>query len=161
MSEKEQADTLVAKDFVYCGVRMSNKDLWIVIIQLNPDGTLGKEAAYDYKKSRDRTIGGIYRGASFSENQCRGLDNVSFVDSYKDTNAVIGWKALNDQAKSHDRINKLEKDAKKTNEIDEILLPLRKLFHSYRKRNDYAGMDALEAAFIRSLRTPIRQAEEK
>lgn len=159
MSDIDQAEAFVAKDFVYCGVRMFKKELGVVIVALNPDGTLGKESAYDYKKSRERTIGGIYRGALFSETQCQGIDTVKYVESYKDSEAVIGWQARNDQAKSQERINKLEKDAKKTNEIDTMMLPLRKYFNNYRKRNDYAGMDALEAAVIRSLRTPIRQSE--
>lgn len=157
MPSKEEQ--FLDRDFVYCGVVISDKKMSVSIAVIREDGQLESEAFYPYKKNRERTIGGIYRGAAFSETKVRGLDNVAFVGTHSDKEAVIKWRARNDAAKTKERSLKLEKDAKKMNELDEQLKPIRKLYSTYRKQNDYAGLEALEAAVLRSLRTPIRQIE--
>lgn len=46
----------------------------------------------------------------------------------------------------------MEADAKRSHEIEALLLPLRKLYASYSQRHDYGGKEALEAADFRALR---------
>lgn len=159
MTNTTPSEDFIELDFVYCGLIFSNNEFSVIVAPINPNGSLQKECFYKYKKGRDRTIGGIYRGAAFSEKSCRNIDSVTYVDTYKDAEAIIRWKARNDQAKTQERTYKLEKDAKKTNEMDAMLMTARKLYSNYRKRNDFAGMEAIEAAVLRSLRTPIRQSE--
>lgn len=148
-------------NFIYTGVVYTSHGLGIEVIPINQDGGLGDAGCYSHKKSREYAIGGIYSGATFSGTSARGLDSASYQSMYGDKDAIIGWKARNDLAKSKERTAKLEKDSKKINEIDNELLHLRKLYATYRKRNDRAGMDALESAVISSLRTPLRQSELK
>ncbi len=159
MTSATLSEDFIELDFVYCGLIFRDKEFSVIVAPINPDGTLLKECCYQYKKGRDRTIGGIYRGATFSEKSCRNIDSVSFVSTFKDTESIIQWKARSDLAKTHERTYKLEKDAKKSNEMDVMLMTARKIYSNYRKRNDFAGMEAIEAAVLRSLRTPIRQSE--
>jgi hypothetical protein len=159
MSTDTQAPEFKALDYVYCGLVFRNKEFYVAVTPINEDGTLQKEGLYLHKKGGEKVIGGIYRGALFSEKSSSNLDAASFVEKYHDTESIIQWKARNDQAKTQDRILKLEKDAEKGNEMDAMLITVRKLYSNYRKRNDFAGMEAIEAAMLRSLRTPIRQSE--
>lgn len=156
MSTDEQ---FTAQDYVYCGLVFFDNSLSIVICQINEQGELERESYYDYKKSRDKVIGGIYRGASFSDTSARGIDKATYQGYYSNKEKIISWKARNDQARAKERTAKLEKDAKRINEIDTIMLSLRKIYAGYRKKNDYAGMEALQNAVLRSLHTPIRQSE--
>lgn len=153
------AEQFIPCDFVYCGVVLSGKEMSVCIASIQDNGELGSQSFFPHKKSRELSIGGIYRGASFSETKVSGLDAVHYVSRHSNEDDIIKWRARNDAAKTKDRSLKLEKDAKKINEIDEQLKSLRKLYSTYRKRNDHAGLEALEAAVLRSLRTPIRQAE--
>lgn len=152
-------EEFLARDYVYCGVVFFDNSLSVVICQINENGELAPANYYDYKKSRDKVISGIYRGASFSDTSARGIDNAIYQGYYSDNEKIISWKARNDQARTKERTAKLEKDAKRINEIDNILLPLRKIYAGYRKKNDYAGIKALQNAVLRSLQTPIRQSE--
>ncbi len=54
---------------------------------------------------------------------------------------------------------KLELDAKKVNELEALLLPLRKQYAVYSRQYDYAGQEALEQAVLRALRSPPRKVE--
>lgn len=146
-------------DFVYCGLVYSENKMSISLAVIQENGQLKSEAFYPHKKNRERHIGGIYSGASFSENKVMGLDGVNYKGNYFDTESIIKWRARNDAAKTKERSLKLEKDAKKMNELVELLKPIRKLYSNYRKQNDNAGLEALEAAVLRALRTPLRQLE--
>lgn len=162
MEENKPLDTedFRSKDFVYCGFRYSSKKLWIAIRELNDDLSLGSEAIFEYKKNRDRIVGGIYRGASFSQEKIRGLDGqLEFIKRWHIQGDLIQWHAAHDRAASLNRSAKLEKDADKVREIEKVMKPLRVLFDNCRKRNDFAGMDALQEATVRALRTPLRKSE--
>lgn len=165
MSAKKQMpgeEEFEARDFVYCGLRYqsSNKALMVAIRKIMDDGALGVEMIYQYKRNRDRSIGGVYRGASFSPSHIRGLDaNLVFVKRWDDQADRIRWQAEHDDAEKMHRMTKLEKEAGKIRDIEDIMKPLRAIYQGYRKRNDFAGMDALDAAVQRALRTPLRSTE--
>ncbi|HBN9861143.1 TPA: hypothetical protein L3932_006663 [Pseudomonas aeruginosa] len=67
---------------------------------------------------------------------------------------VVAWirSSRDEAAEAEQRTDKLEADAKRFHEIEELLLPLRKLYASYSQRHDYGGKEALEAAVLRALR---------
>lgn len=164
MSEEQKPgdEDFQACDFVYCGLRYqkSNKALMVAIRKIMDDGLLGVEMIYQYKRNRDRSIGGVYRGASFSTSHVRGLDaSLSFVKRWDDQADRIRWQAEHDEAEKLQRLAKLEKEAGKIRDIEDIMKPLRAIYQGYRKRNDFAGMDSLDAAVQRALRTPLRVTE--
>jgi len=160
--KNSQVEEFKSKDLVYCGLRYSTKTkkLFVAIREIKDDQSLSEESLFDYKKNRDRAIGGIYRGAVFTSTKIRGLDaNLQYIGRWHSQAEIIRWQADNDQAEVMHRSSKLEKDENKIREIERVMKPLRVLFDNYRKRNDFAGMDALEAAAIRALKTPIRKSE--
>ncbi|AXZ75752.1 hypothetical protein D3W53_24690 (plasmid) [Escherichia coli] len=55
----------------------------------------------------------------------------------------------------------VQADDRKRNELEELMLPIRKQYGALTKRRDRAGAAALEEAVLRALRAPIRKAEEK
>ncbi|MDW2095444.1 hypothetical protein R7097_28330, partial [Vibrio sp. 1866] len=73
----------------------------------------------------------------------------------------IEWQAKSEQAEALARSEKLEADDRKRNELEELMLPIRKQYGALTKRRDRAGAAALEEAVLRALRAPIRKAEEK
>ncbi|EPH9902636.1 TPA: hypothetical protein SL602_005399 [Pseudomonas aeruginosa] len=146
------AEEFIAQDFVYAGRRLlkSGKmggEVFVVI-----GGALGERMLFDYRTLKGKVVGGIYRGASFSADQVRDLSKASYQGQWADDLARMDWRVRDEAAESEQRTDKLEADAKRTHEIEELLLPLRKLYASYSQRNDYGGKEALEAAVLRALR---------
>jgi len=111
------------------------------------------------KSLKGNVIGGVYRGAEFTDSQARGLGAVTFVERWKDQLACIDWRARDEAFEADHRRVKLEADAKKVNEVEAMLLPLRKLYASYSRKYDNAGKEALEQAVLRALRSPPRKCE--
>ncbi|HIH5043307.1 TPA: hypothetical protein ACYSE6_006604 [Pseudomonas aeruginosa] len=152
MSNEEQKDATPA-DYVYTGRRVTTKGKVCAAIQIvGADGQLGEVDLYDLAVAKGKTIGGIYRGASFYQGGSNGLKAASWASAWQDPTARADWLARDEAAGVHLRMAKLEADSKKAHEIDELLLPLRKLYARYAQTRDYAGQEALEAAVMRSLR---------
>lgn len=151
----------VAMDWVYIGKRANAKETWAGIRVIEADGTLGKEMFFKYSKKMDRIVGGVYTGTFFKDGTARGLENANWKKQWDNREDRILWQAENDKADSELRLLKLEKDAGRISDIEQIMLPLRKQFESYRSRHDYAGMEALEKAVLRSLRSAPRVIEKE
>lgn len=152
MDAAKESD-LVPQDFVFTGkVRVAGGGLGIKILLINADGTLGPDRVFKHSRKMDKTIGGVYTGASFNESSALGLDNVRYKNQWDDKDAITDWRIKSEHVERIIRVKKLEGDAKRINEIDDVMAPLRKTFDNYRRIGDYAGMDALEAAVLRSLR---------
>ena len=146
------SDNYIACDFVYCGCRtLSNGELVIEIRKI-VDGQLAEPNLFTFHRKRDRIIGGIYQGATFSETSSKGIDSVVFVSKWESSEYLILWEALDKQAKADDRAKKLEKNEKKMKQTDTIMLPLRVQYENCRKRHDFAGMEAISKAVLISLR---------
>ncbi len=149
----------VARDYVYAGRRKTASGKSVGVIRQVVDGVLAADRLYEAKVLKGKVIGGLYRGASFHDGGSDKLKEASYVGYWKNAEDIIQWKALDDAFESEERQAKLESDAKKINEIEEIMLPLRKLYAGYNKRYDHAGKEALEKAVLRALRSAPRKAE--
>lgn len=148
-------------DFVYAGRRALKGGKPGVEIYRIVEGRLSDSFVFESKslKGKSKVIGGIYRGAQFTDDQARGLRVVTYVDRWSDPGACIDWRARDEAFEAQQRLSKLESDAKKVNELEALLLPLRKQYAVYSRQYDHAGKEALEQALLRALRSPPRQIE--
>lgn len=159
-SAPQRVDALEPMDFVYCGLRLLvGEKLGVAICPIR-EGKLQQPWFLQQKSKVRWSIGGIYTGASFNESTVRGHSQARFVRRWDVTTDLIDWQARHDLAESTVRSKKLEADARRTNEIEVVLLPLRQQYETYRHQRDHAGMEALAAAVLRALRTAPR-VEEK
>lgn len=152
----------IKKDFVYIGhAILSDGKLGISLRPVGEDGKLEEVMSFEPKNGRRNptVIGGIYRGASFSPERIHGLGDVTFTgDRWQDKEQRVLWQAASDDAEEKIRARRLEKE--QGNEIEELLLPLRKQYASAVKRFDYTTRETLERAVLRALKTLPRKDEE-
>jgi hypothetical protein len=146
-------------DFIYAGRRALKGDKPGAEIFRIIDGRLADSFVFASKNLKGNVIGGVYRGAEFTDSQARGLGSATFVERWKDQLACIDWRARDEAFEADQRRIKLQADAKKVNEVEAMLLPLRKLYASYSRQYDHAGKEALEQAVLRALRSPPRKSE--
>ena len=146
-------------DFVYAGRRALKGDKPGVEIYRIVDGRLAYSFVFEAKSLKGKVIGGVYRGALFTDTKARGFGSVQFVDRWNDKGACIDWRARDEAFEAQQRLAKLESDAKKMNELEALLLPLRKQYAVYSRQYDNAGKEALEQAVLRALRSPPRKVE--
>lgn len=150
-------ENFVAKDFVYGGLRVSNKERFVAIIQIKEDGTIStNEQLYPYKRNRDRVVGGVYRGATFSDSKVRGLDDVSFVSVWKNGEDKMRLEALDYEANHIYKRLSLEKNADKMTEIEKIMLPIRQQYTAMIKRGDFHGASAFKFAVTEAITKPVK-----
>ena len=154
----DAANNLVPRDFVFAGKVAIVGGIGVKIILLNDDGTLGDERVFKHSRKLERTIGGVYTGAKFNNDQAQGLDRAAYKHQWKDREAIQDWRIKSEHIDRLNRVKKLEGDAKRINEIDDVMAPLRKTYENYRRIGDFAGMDALESAVLRSLRKRTRDS---
>lgn len=154
-------DGFVAKDYAFAGKTVDTKNkVFILIYPINEDGTLGERMAFEYKKKRDKMCGGVYTGASFNESgTIRGLDESRFKKQWHNQADRIKWQTSNDECEVDLRAARMEKETGRISEIEQLLTPLRKQYESYRFRHDFAGMEAMERAVLRALRSAPRVIE--
>lgn len=80
-------------EFVFCGFRKGDAGLFISVATLR-DGVLGREMYFSKGKSKRRwVVGGIYSGASFSDNGAKGLDDAHYVKAWEVQGDKIEWQA--------------------------------------------------------------------
>ncbi|MBM3105576.1 hypothetical protein IIE18_10535 [Pseudomonas sp. V1] len=151
----------VERDFVYLGRRQGqDKKVYGFLAQIS-DGALGKSAGYELKAMNRFVIGGVYRGASFSESSVFNLNAAQLVNTWADTAEVIDWQAKDTAVDSDLRYQKLVGETKRRNQrqLEATLLPLRRVYASHHRRRDVASMEALERALLAALRSPLRPEE--
>jgi len=128
MTTQAEVPEFLPFDFVYPGRRLLKGDKSGAEIFRIIDGRLADSYVFASKSLKGNVIGGVYRGAQFSDSQARGLGVVTFVERWNDQLACIDWRARDEAFEADQRRIKLESDAKKVNEIEAMLLPLRKLY---------------------------------
>lgn len=159
MSATEQDPDFQPFDFVYAGRRAMVGNKAGGMIHRVVEGRLAEGELFDAKTFKSMAIGGVYRGAVFAESRARGLAGARFVERWKDSARCIDWRARDEAYEADKRHDKLQADARKINEIEAMLLPLRKLYATYRQKYDHAGQEALEQAVLRALRANPRKSE--
>jgi hypothetical protein len=157
----QEQKEFVERDFVYIGKSIADDGkVYCGNAIVNEDCTLEKTKWYGYKKKMDRIVGGVYRGASFSENTAKGLEQAIWRTRWHDQGDVIKWQADDEKVEVEIRSKKMEKDEGRISELEKILLPLRTQYESYRSRHDCAGMEALEKSMLRALKSAPRVIEK-
>lgn len=159
MEQKVEAEARPL-DFVYVGRRLNGGQAVAAIRCILASGKLADdEAYYQLKAFKGYVLGGVYSGAAFAGSQVRGLNLAKYVSRWPGMAEQVDWRARDEQVEEQLRTDKLLKDAKKVHEVEAIMLPLRKLYESYRHRRDSAGCEALEQAVLRALRVAPRASE--
>lgn len=159
MTTQTETSDFLPFDFVYAGRRPLKGDKPGSEIFRIIDGRLAESYVFQAKSLKGNVIGGVYRGAMFSKDQAQGLGTAAFVERWSDQGACIEWRARDEAFEANQRLIKLEADAKKVNDIEVMMLPLRKLYASYSRQYDHAGKEALEQAVLRALRSLPRKSE--
>lgn len=126
-----KAEEFIAQDFVYAGRRLLKSGKMGGEVFVVAGSALGERMLFDYRTLKGKAVGGIYRGASFSADQVRDLSKASYQGQWADDLARVDWRVRDEAAEAEQRTDKLEADAKRVHEIEELLLPLRKLYASY------------------------------
>lgn len=159
MNELEE---FVAKRFVHAGSRWAyeKKKMWVAIAPLNDDGTLGELRYFDWSRKRDRVVGGVYTGTTFSAGSVKGLNTARFDGKYHDRAQILEWDVKHHDATKQSASVKLEKDMGKTSELEDLLLPLRRQYEAARNRYDHGKTAAIEAAVLAALRAKVRPEEK-
>jgi hypothetical protein len=153
----------VARDYVFIGKHWQTQTskMMVLIRLINEDGTLNpRESMYAYSKKMDKTIGGIYRGALFTDKQSRGMDGAKYTGRWSNTEDIALWESQAEDAETAQANVRLEKDDARVTEIAKIMKPLRKQYETMRGRYDHGGMEALERAVVRALRTQLKVVEK-
>lgn len=151
----------VACDFVYTGRRaMKGNKPGAEVFRIE-NGRLRNGYIFTIMSLKGKVIGGVYRGAQFSDTHALGIGTATFVERWSGQSDCIVWRARDEAFDANQRLLKLEADAKKVNEIESMLLPLRKLHASYSRQYDHAGKEALEQAVLRALRSAPRRSESE
>lgn len=157
------ASPLIERHFVYMGVRMGAGDKKLIAIGLlapgNKDEVDGDPLIFEWKRTRDHVVGGVYRGAKFSATQAAGLDRARRDGTWEDRGAVALWEAKEQAVLADLASRKLEADQKRVGEIQRRMLPMRRQYADLLKRYARADMEAMERAVMAALRTPPRSYE--
>jgi len=157
--DKAPASVAEPRDFVYAGRRLGKASKVFGVVRQIIDGRLGVEEFYSAETLKGKIVGGIYTGASFHETGSRGISSTTWTTRWHAPDDLIVWRAMDDAVETELRTARMMADSKRINEIDDILLPLRKIYASYAKQYNHASREALEQAVLRSLRSPPRKTE--
>lgn len=150
----------IKRDFVYAGRRViTGGRIGHSVYPISDDGELMEERLYALDKF-SAIVGGRYTGAEFAETKSIGVANAKYVDGWHDRESKIDWEAEDRAAEIEIAAKRLAGNAKRLNEIDAIMLPLRKRAQAARARGDYATLIALRAAVAASLDKPPRKDEK-
>lgn len=148
-------------DYVYIGKRqLRDGKLGHFIMRLTADGELTKESGYRDLKRFHPVIGGVYRGAVFNETHSKGVDTAKFERKWPDVIKLLEWQSLDRVAEAAMKLKRIEADARRTNEMDIILLPIRRAIYNANRRGDYTEASAIRSAVTISLNKPLLDSEE-
>jgi hypothetical protein len=150
-------------DLIYCGRRYRDKELSACILRLDENGEiLVGEGWYTFSKYwKNRVVGGVYTGASFSPTKIRGFNTLQYLRHWPDKDARIEWQARDMSAGAEAKADAMEEKLRKENDLRDVMLPLRRRYAAMQKRHDLSGMYALERAVNLTLRTPILASEKE
>ncbi|AVX93305.1 hypothetical protein [Pseudomonas psychrophila] len=92
MTTETEALDFLPFDFVYAGRRALKGDKPGAEIFRIVDGRIADSFVFEAKTLKGKVIGGIYRGALFTDTKARGLGAVKYVDRWNDQGACIDWR---------------------------------------------------------------------
>lgn len=154
--------TYTARPFVYQGLRWDRFTRKASdCVQPLEEATLaphGEPMMFKPGK-RKLVIGGIYTGAEFDENGARGLNAARYYGRWKNESDRLEWQALDSQADANAASAREEANERRRDEIEAMVLPLRKLLHSDAYKFDPGKQQAIINAVTRALRVPPRAGE--
>lgn len=155
----DENEKLTPRDFIYAGRRiLTGGKIGHCIIPLD-DGELMEPRHYELTSKYKAIIGGVYAGAEFSETKSVGV-NIAKFQKVRHDPEKIDWLADDRLVDTELATRRLLSDAKRLNEIDAAMLPIRKRLAAARSRGDMATAIAIRQAVMASLERPPTQAEE-
>lgn len=151
----------VERDFAYAGKRLltDGKTLGVKVVIVDADGQLGDSMLFKYSKGLEKSLGYIYSGAKFHEGGAIGIDTSKNTGRRVDQTTLLGWKTQESDALAKRRTATMEAELRKTDDVEEIMLPLRKLYERYRRRYDRDSCRALDHLVLQALHTSPRASE--
>lgn len=159
MADEETKGT--PADFVYAGrmIGVKSNDAMHIVYVVKPDGTLSDNASVYDKKAfkREPIIGGVYRGAAFSDTQAFGLSKATYHTRWHDRADIVKWEARDSDAAKVLATRRLEKNTK--GEVQELMLPLRRIVYKLRKRGASPEVHALSELVMQEMYRPLTKAE--
>lgn len=158
MADEEAKGT--PADYVYAGRRIGAKsnDVMHVIHVVKPDGTLDDGTLYDKKAfKREPIIGGVYRGAAFNDKQAFNLGRATYHDRWHDRVDIVRWESRDSETAKVLATRRMEKSTK--GEVEEMMLPIRRMVHKLRKRGARSEVHALSELVIQEMYRPLTKAE--
>lgn len=149
MSDEDQQ---TVRDFIYAGRRiLSSGKIGHCVIPLDDASEHMSEKIYDLGAKYRAVIGGVYQGAAFGETKSYGIAIAKLDRVLHDLPERIDWLAEDRQVDIELAARRLASDAKRRNEIDDAMLPIRKRLHAARSRGDMATALAIRQAVMASL----------
>lgn len=146
---------------VFAGTRFIDGKRYAAFYELDAaNGELGPEQLmFAWEKAYDCTIGGVYEGASVRDKTYKGLTALRYRAMLDNPGARLEMRAKHERAMEGIATARLEKDNRR-NEIEDVMLPLRRQYAKMLARYDMAACGALADAVLQALRTPVRKSEE-
>lgn len=122
---------------------------------------LGERMAFAPGKAvGNKLVGGMYTGAKFNgEGSVIGLNNAKFYGKWKDQEQLIKWQMRNKETEAEKAAKKVAQDSS-VDELEKILLPLRKLYDKYYQMRRPDLTRQLRHAVVNALQVPPRQKED-
>lgn len=159
-------DSLVEREYVFCGFRRSTTGKKLLEIRLiRDDGSLFPATHYPAGRKGPTAIGSRYKARFVLDESGAAikaaLDRSTWAGPYPNKDAIIEWEALSSQCIADFRREKLESDAGRVSEIETVMRPLREKYQALNAKLDQEGMRALEAAVLTALRTRLRTEERR
>jgi hypothetical protein len=161
MSDDNSEKEFTKRDFVYAGRRILRSNaIGHSVFPIGDDGELMDEKLYKLKLGTGMVVGGIYRGAEFSDNSSRGVDSFAkYQRMLDDPDRVIAWES-EDRVAQLDLANvRREKNAKLNSQLETALQPIREAIHNANARGDWAAAAAIRQAVAALLAKPLTKSE--
>jgi hypothetical protein len=156
----DETETLTSRDFIYAGRRMlTGGRVGHCIIPIGDNGEFMEERYYQLTTKYKAIIGAVYTGAEFGETKSIGV-NVAKFQKVRHDPEKIDWIAEDRLVDIELATKRLLGDARRINEIDTAMLPIRKRLAAARSRGDISTALAIRQAVIASLERPPTKAEE-
>lgn len=150
----------VARNFVCAGNRTgSDGKAYVVLYCLKADNTI-EETRRTFKFSRGfpTIVGGIYTGCSFAGSVIYGLKDARYVGKWEgDQTQVAAWQAANFEHEAEMASERLKK--KHTNDVAEMLMPLRRMRHDMHKRGLHSDAHAFVNMIMAEMYRPLKKDE--
>lgn len=158
--EQMAEEVKVARNFVCAGNRTgTDGKAYVVIYCLKADNTLEEtRRTFKFARGFPTIVGGIYTGAMFAGTVIYGLKEARYTGKWDvDPTQVAAWQAANFEHETEIASARLKK--KHTDDVAEMLMPLRRMLHGMRKRGMHSEAHAFVNMIMAEMYRPLKKDE--